>query len=118
MPDLLTINKDENIIEIKSYGVVSKNDIKESIAKIKQINNEIGINKVMVDTTKQESMPGTMGIFDIFTIFPRDFKVAVLTNEGQLTSEDIHFIETIAHNRGIMIKEFSSIEDAKEWLHK
>ncbi len=118
MPDLLTINKDENIIEIKSYGVVSKNDIKESIAKIKQIYNEIGINKIIVDTTKQESMPDTMGIFDIFTTFPRDFKVALIRNDGQVTSEDIHFIETIAHNRGIMIKAFSSIDDAKEWLHK
>ncbi len=118
MPDLVTINKDENIIEITSYGVISKNDIKESIAKIKQIMNEIGINKVMVDTTKQESMPGTMGIFDIFTIFPRDFKVALFRNDGQLTSEDIHFIETIAHNRGIMIKAFTSVDNAKEWLHK
>lgn len=116
MPDDIKINKEYGVIEIRSFGKVSMKDIESSIKRVKQIHEEIGIDKVLVDTTEQESMPSTINIFEIFSKFPRDVKVALLTNICQITSQDIHFAETVAQNRGIRINEFEAQENALNWL--
>lgn len=117
MPDVIKINEESDIVEIKSFGVVSKKDIKSSIAKATQINEEIGINKVLVDTTEQESMPNTFDIFFLFSRFPRDLRVALLANQDQSTLKDIIFSGTVAVNRGITVRIFKSREKALSWFN-
>ena len=112
MPDVIKINEESDIVEIKSFGVVSEKNIKSSIAKVTQINEEIGINKVLVDTTEQESMPNIIDIFFLFSRFPRDLRVALLANQDQSTLKEILFSETVAVNRGITVKIFQLRDEA------
>lgn len=117
MPDKIKINEESGIVEIISFGAVSKRDIESSIAKTNQINEEIGINKVLVDTTEQDSMPNTFDIFSLFSQFPRDLRVALLANQDQPTSQEILFSETVAVNRGLTVRVFKSREEALSWLN-
>ena len=116
MPDEVKVNEECGIIEIRSYGEVTKEDIAHSIAEVCRLNLEKGINKVVVDTTEQEQLPGTMGMYELFSLFPRDLRVALVSEDLQPTARDIHFIETVAQNRGIKIRVFPSKEESLNWL--
>ncbi len=117
MPDRIQVDEDRGIIEVESYGVVSKEDIAESITKVRQLLNEKGINRILVDTTGQETMPDTIGIFDLFSTFPREFRLALLVQKSQATAEDIRFLETVGVNRGILVQIFHEGEKALQWLN-
>ena len=117
MPDKVELNKDLGIIEITSFGIVSSGDIMDSINKIMKIFKETGVHKVLVDTTTQEKMPGTVGIFKLFSSMPKEVVYVLLVKEHQLTEEDLIFAETVAVNRGVQIKIFYDREKAIDWLN-
>ncbi len=98
--------------------MVEEGDIENSIKLITKINEQSGVNKVLVDTTEQESMPNTFSEFSIFSEFPRNFRVALLANQEQPTVEDIRFVETVAQNRGIQMQVFNTRKEALEWLEE
>jgi hypothetical protein len=116
MPDKIFVNEDLDIIEVESFGEVTADEIARSIAKVREIYSEKGVSKILVDTCKQESLPTTIDIFDLFSTFPREFKLAILVKQSQITEEDLDFIETIAVNRAIRMKIFSERDVALEWL--
>jgi len=118
MPDEFTINEDLDLMEIYSHGIVSAEDIENSINKAKKVLLESGINKLIVDTTTQEKMPGTVSIFTIFSTFPREISLAIIAVPDQLTVEDIQFAENVAVNRGIRMKVFSKRKKALKWLNE
>jgi hypothetical protein len=115
MPDALTVNKGRGFVEIRSYGTVSQSDIAASIAKVSEIAAAEGITSVLVDTTEQESLPSTLDIHSLFAQFPRVLRVALISTK-QPTADDVHFIETVAVNRGISIRVFPNRDDAEMWL--
>ena len=78
MPDRIRLNEDHGVIEVQSYGQVSKKDIAESISKVREVLSSKGISKILVDTTKQETMPSTTDIYMLFSDFPREFRLALL----------------------------------------
>jgi hypothetical protein len=117
MPDVISINTELNLIEVRSTGVVRKNDILSSIAKIIEIHKETGLNKVLVDTTRQASMPMATEAFEIFSNWPPELKLAFLTRPQQPTEEDIIFAETVGVNRSGRMKIFQDQSAAIEWLN-
>ena len=117
MPDTVSLNEDTGIITVESHGVVSEKDIGESIEKVRKILNEKGMNRILVDTTRQEIMPDTMGIFRLFSTFPRDFKLAVLRKPSQVTADDLVFAENVGANRGVQIRLFEEESQALQWLN-
>lgn len=116
MPDKLKINEKLGLIEIESYGIVSTDDINKSIEKSQKIAEKYGIKKLLVDTTKQEKMPGTVSVFSIFSNFPRHLTLALVANKGQRTLNETLFAENVAVNRGIRMKIFYNRKDAVDWL--
>ena len=61
-------------------------------------------------------MPHTMGIFDLFSTFPREFRLALLVQESQATAQEIRFAETVSVNRGILVQIFHEEDKALQWL--
>ncbi len=116
MSETITLNDAMGIIEIESSGTVTKEGIASSIDAVIRIKRERGIDRVLVDTRAQEAMPSVTGIFELFSQFPRDLKVALLVDRDQPTSRDNAFVETVSVNRGARIRTFSSREDALSWL--
>ena len=115
MPEELRVDKDRRVVEVRSYGVVSREDMAASIASVQDIADAEGITNVLVDATAQESMPSTLDIFDLFSNHPGGVAVAVVGTK-QPTAGDLEFAETVAVNRGIRIKVFPSPADAEKWL--
>jgi hypothetical protein len=116
MPDKVHVNREQKLIQVQSYGVVTRDDIAESIASIREIFDSEGINKVLVDTTGQEKMPNTIDTFELFAAFPRAFRLALLIQQSQVTERDIAFAETVGFNRGVQVKIFHDKEPALRWL--
>ena len=116
MPDEVRFNQELNLIEVKSFGVVTKNDILDSIEKIQQIQEDTGVNKLLVDTTAQETLPNPIEIFEIFSTYPREIRTALLVQRTQTTARDVEFVETVAQNRGKTVKLHDNLEQALEWL--
>ena len=118
MPEDINVDEQSGIVNIRSYGVVSKNDLVEVIEKVKEINKKKHISRVLVDTREEERLIDTLDMYDIFTHFPSELRVALLAEESQKTFKDVSFVETIAQNRGFKIKKFLSKDAGMEWLGK
>ncbi|MFC1604120.1 hypothetical protein ACFL5F_03745 [Planctomycetota bacterium] len=65
---------------------------------------------------RQETMPGIIGIYDLFSNFLREFKLALVIKESQATVKDISFAETVGVNRSVRVKIFHKKEQALHWL--
>ena len=116
MPDEVHVDEERGIIKVESYGIVSTEDIENSIGKVREILTERGLNKILVDTTRQETVPGTAALFDLFSTFPRNLKAALLSRESQITVEDLRFVENVSVNRGIFVRVFHTEDEALGWL--
>lgn len=118
MPDKFEINEKLGLMEIYSYGIVTAEDIDQSIEKAQNALKKYGLNKLLVDSRKQEKMPGAVSIFRIFSNFPRHISLAILAEKKQVTVNDIIFGENVAVNRGIRMRVFYDREAAVEWLNE
>ena len=116
MPDVVTVNKKKQLVEVHSSGHVQESDIMNSMEEMIEIYKETGINRILVNVVEQLSVPNSIDMFTIFSKFPREFQVAMIISDEQKTLEDSLFIETVAQNRGIPIKTFKSREEAEKWL--
>lgn len=118
MPDEFTINEKLGVLEIFSHGIVTAEDIYQSIEKSLEASKRLGINRLLVDSRKQKKMPGAVSIFRIFSTFPRHINLAILADKNQITVDDIIFGENVAVNRGIQMKVFYKREDALNWFNE
>jgi hypothetical protein len=117
MPERVTIEENLRIIHVDSYGDVTAKDLQGSIKAVARINKEHGFTKVFVDATKETSLPSTFHSFDIGSQLAnavRLLRVAVLGSTR--LKKNLTFIETVAHNRGALVKVFYSRKDAMAWL--
>ena len=116
MPETVTLNEDLGIIEVRSCGVVSARDIASSIDRVKQISNKTGIDRVLVDASDQQAMPNTVDVFYLAAEFTQRMWIAVVGSEEQASYRDLVFGETVAKNRGVIIRVFFSKTAALQWL--
>jgi hypothetical protein len=118
MPDELCVDEATGIIKVRSYGVVSRDDVEASMNSTREIMEQKGIKKVIVDTLDQEAMPGITDIFALFSTLPGDLRAALLVRKNQATSDGQRFAETVSLNRGIQVRIFQSEEEALPWLNE
>ena len=64
MPDTIRVIESENLIEVVSSGVLTRQDMESTKASILQILAEKAIDRVLIDTTRLESVPPVFDIFD------------------------------------------------------
>ncbi len=116
MPETVNIKSELNIIEVISFGDVTVEDVTATLPSVVKLSRETGINKVFVDTTEEKSLPETFAIYNFASKLPRSLSFAVLVKESQDTKRDVHFIETVAMNRGLLVQTFTSRNEALKWL--
>ena len=116
MPDELTINEELQIIEIRSQGEVRLEDAAESMKKAIRIHEEIGINRLLIDTAELTKLPSTVSVFNFFSQVSDDLFFAIIVKEESFSGEMLSFGETVAVNRGKNVKVFTNREVALEWL--
>lgn len=118
MPDELHVDEAAGIIKVRSYGVVSRDDIAASMDQIRKIIEEKGIHKVLVDTLDQQAMPGTIDVFHLFSTLPQSLRAAIVVRADQGTAKSQKFAETVSQNRGINVRVFHATDEALRWLNE
>jgi len=116
MPYELNVNREAGIIELRSFGSVSKAEVIEVMKEVVHLSTEIGIVLLLVDSRQTRAMPNTIDMFDVTSKFPRAIKMAILVSEDNELMESYLFGETVGVNRGIPIRVFVSESEALEWL--
>jgi hypothetical protein len=119
MPETVTLDEDLGIVRIESYGDVTAEDLKATLASALRIHQERGFTRGFVDATKVTSYPSTFSIHDFGLQAVESIsriKVAIAAPTGKLN--DPVFFETVLRNRGINIRVFDSPEAALGWLTK
>ena len=107
------IDDDKQLMYVR-YGPDSQvHDWKKSLKEVLQISEETGIYRVLVDVRKQEKLANTLDLYDFGAGLPKHIAFAVLC---ELHLADHRFIENVAMNRGIQVKDFNMEEDAISWL--
>lgn len=86
---------------------------KSALVQVEHLSEETGLCRLLVDVRKQTGLAGTMTLFDFGVHLPHSIAFAVLC---ELHLEDHRFIENVARNRGIIVKDFDSEQNAIEWL--
>ena len=119
MPQEVIVKKKNGIIEIKSKGQVTFQDVTETLSTVKQINEETGFITVLDDAREETSTLETFEMFEFFSaMFPRFLQFAMLVDEETRTRQIRQFGETVAKNRGHCVKLFISKTEAINWLTK
>jgi hypothetical protein len=107
MLEVETSGFDESVEEVIAYG---HGVILEAI--------QSRCKQVLCNELELEYRLGTIDLYQsgkfIAEHAPRVGKVAIVTTEEQLP--EIKFWENVVNNRGLRVKVFSSLHEAKDWL--
>ena len=119
MPETVILDEDLGIVRIESYGDITAEDLRASLASALRIHQERGLTRGFVNATKVTSYPPTFAIHDFGSQAAkslRGIKVAIATPPGILN--DSGFFETVVRNRGVNLRVFDSPDAALAWLTK
>ena len=86
---------------------------KSALVQVKRLSEETGICRVLIDVRKQTDLASTFELFTFGANLPRSIAFAVLC---EIHIDNHRFIENVATNRGLTVKDFDSEKDAIEWL--
>jgi hypothetical protein len=86
---------------------------KRALVQVERLSKETGICRLLVDVRKQTDLASIMRLFNFASHLPRSIAFAILC---ELHLENHRFIENVATNRGIAVKDFHSERSAIEWL--
>jgi hypothetical protein len=118
MPDEVRVKENDGIIEVVSCGVLTRQDMEGTKTKLQQIRADKKINRILIDTTRVESVPSTSDIFEALVTQPPGFRIAILVAASNAIIQDVAFAETVGVNRGKSIKVFLDAREARRWLKR
>lgn len=123
MPFNITVDEINKIIIVEVSDKAQKEEHYAALEKALQISSEKKIKRLLVNLKNLD----TKGIVSITSAFKFG---KILAAENRLkgvylahvlpilpqSSKDIEFISTVASNRGVIAKNFTSLKEAKKWL--
>lgn len=117
MPEDVSILEDLGIIQVDSYGEVTEGDLLTSLEDILAIHKQRGFSRVLVDASRETSLPNSLPLHQFGSALSEDatvIKFAVVFSE--VVREDLRFLETVMQNRGMQVRLFNSRDEALAWL--
>jgi len=117
MPETVTVDENLGIVRIESYGDVTAEDLRASLASALKIHRERGLSRGFVDATKVTSYPSTIQIYGFGSQAAEPLKglrLAIAAPPGM--HDDPTFFETVVRNRGAIVRVFDSPDAALAWL--
>ena len=123
MPWVCKENKALKIVELVFTDTITGQDLRESTSECIRMEEEEGLNRFLVDTTKMVLSSSLMEVYDLPTrqyieeSADRLGRVAILPPKCEKTHEAVRFYETVCRNRGWLVEVFADVEKAREWLY-
>jgi hypothetical protein len=113
MLEEIEIDTENQLMRVQFGSDSTVENWKRALVQVERLFEETGFCRVLVDVRKQTDLAGTISLFDFGAHLPRSIAFAVLC---ELHPEKHRFIENVATNRGIAVKDFDSEQNAIEWL--
>lgn len=118
MPESVAYCQSRNVISVKSTGILTAQEIRCSFEKILNIKENIGVDKLLVDQTKVQSIPTNVEAFNLGTSMAyslKDISIAIIYSDR--IKYDLEFIERVTQVRGGNLRLFKDESTALDWLN-
>lgn len=114
-PGRVELDTENRLMRVRYGPEANIADWKQSLNEVLRLSEETGINRVLVDVREQKQLANTSELFNFGSQLPRHIAFAVLC---ELHLEEHRFIENVATNRGMTVKDFDSEPSALAWLRE
>ncbi|HEX4955979.1 MAG TPA: hypothetical protein VF017_21530 [Thermoanaerobaculia bacterium] len=119
MPESVEVRRDQGLIEIRSWGVVTREDLEATLQSLLKALRESGFSHVLIDGREQLSLPDTVDTFEYgeraaVVLAGRGLRIAAVPSDA--AREKASFLENVAFNRGLALRLFPTLEAALSWL--
>jgi len=91
-------------------------DVEASFKKMLQAREDSEINKILIDATDVDRVPGITDTFYMMSDVPMDLRIAIIVQDEQPVLGGIVFGKLVAKNRGKILRRFSDRASAIRWL--
>ena len=121
MPSDVTYNSELQIIEITHTGSLTVQNLGKSTSEAMALHKELGVNAVLLDTSKLESVESPMDFYDLPNQYEeggasRAVRIALVMPETSAAREAVKFYDDVCNNRGWQVLPFERLGEAIEWL--
>jgi hypothetical protein len=120
MKFLMKVSSDEKTVIATVEGKLDKASYLSVRNKIFDLLKSINVKHLLIDLRRVIMNASTIEIFKMASsaieTFPLGIKYAIVYSEKTTTEENAKFGETVAVNRGGLVKVFRDISEAKKWL--
>ena len=119
MPARLDFATEEGLIRVHESGLLEAQEFARTVARIREIHQETGCARVLVDAREQTSQTEGFEAYNRGELIARQLagmaiRVAVVVSAALLDGHG--FLETVSRNRGMQLKVFVDETAARDWL--
>ena len=116
----IKVNDALSIIEVKHEGPVDIDEMRAAREETAKYLTDNESRRVLVDIRNATLGPTTMELFGFNAsyrdLLPLDVEIAIVYSSETASREDILFVETVARNRGVLLRIFTDRNEALDWL--
>lgn len=120
MPDTVSLREDLRIIEVKSVGETTNEEMLQTRKILTQICQETNISGIIIDARESNSIPSIFAVLDFganlfrYDSIPRTTRFAIVSPKNKRA--DCEFYTTVCKKRGLVVEVLDSVGEAEGWL--
>ena len=116
-----SIDADEDLLRVKVSGRDSDEPPSEVCAVVLRESRRLGLNRILIELDQQRPLSPTSQMMLVTRLpqigFTQRDRIALVHRTPEM-QRDNQLINTIAANRGVLVRSFRSVEDAGAWLRE
>ena len=113
------IAADEEFLRVRIWGRESDEPPSHVCAEVFKASRQLGRSRILIELDQKRALSPTSQAMLVSRLpqigFTCDDRIA-LVHGTEATRRENDFINVLAFNRGMMVRNFRSVEDAKSWL--
>ena len=118
MPNSISYDKSSGIYKVQASGIITIDDILESIADLEKLGVTNKLIYVLIDTLRQTSELSILDVEKVANAMPdkNRIKSAILTTSSHINFSEQTVLEKTANDMNKAIQVFTDRDDAINWL--
>lgn len=118
MPNEIVFNEESGIYRVRSSGLITIEEILESIEELNKKGVADTLIYVLIDTLRQTSELSILDVEKVLKAMPgrKRFRSAILTSSDHINISEQQLLSKTAGCQGKAIRLFTDKEEALEWL--
>jgi len=116
-----TIDADDEFLRVKLWGRDQDRPPSEVCAAVLSESNKLGRNRILIELDQKAALSPASQVMLVNRLpqigFTPADRIALVHRTGEMQQAN-QFINTAAANRGVMVRNFPGVQDAKAWLRE